>query len=236
MLGIFGDSFAGVNDNPATAHFAWPTLLKNMLSTDVEVHAEGGSAVYWAYQQFIKHHSKYDKIIFVITSPGRYTKKVWLPHNNRTFHINGELAVDLWLDPKNNLPAADTEILNEIKIYYKLMDYEWDKLSCELLINRISKIRPDVIFVPGFQHWTSIPQLKTGNICLLEILHLQLNKLRFSLDNYVSVENNIACHFTPEINFSVAEMMKDSLEKGEWAGYSPNNVQHEHPVSYYYNL
>jgi hypothetical protein len=237
MLGIFGDSFAGVNDRPETAHFAWPTLLKNMLSTDVEVHAEGGSSLYWAYQQFIKHQSKYDKIIFVITSPGRYTKKVWLPHNNREFHINGELAADLWLDPKNNLPAADTEILNEMKVYYKYMDYEWDKLSCELLVDRISKIRPDAILVPGFRHWTSYGQLKNHNPSLLQILHIQLAKLRLSLEsNYVSAENNIACHFTPETNLLIAEMMKASLEKGQWAGYIPGNIQHEYPASYYYNL
>ena len=117
------------------------------------------------------------------------------------------------------------------------MDYEWDTLSCELLVDRISKIRPDVILVPGFRHWTSYSQLKNRKPSLLKILHIQLAKLSLSLEsNYVSTENNIACHFTPETNVLIAEMMKDSLEKGEWAGYIPNDIQHKYPASYYYNL
>lgn len=66
-IGIFGDSFATDYDGDS----AWVNLLK--ADYDVTTHAWGGTGIDWSYYQFLEHHTKYDKIIFVVSSLFRNT-------------------------------------------------------------------------------------------------------------------------------------------------------------------
>lgn len=43
---------------------------------DADVFAHSGSDIYYSYNQFINNHKSYDKCIFVITSPYRFSSNI----------------------------------------------------------------------------------------------------------------------------------------------------------------
>jgi hypothetical protein len=67
-VGIFGDSYAdpirhGHDNFRELDDIGWPNLLQN--NYEVGLHAIAGSSIYYSYQEFLKHHEKYDKIVLL---------------------------------------------------------------------------------------------------------------------------------------------------------------------------
>jgi hypothetical protein len=74
-LGIFGDSFAHVGGNHKcgwSTDFDWPTKLAKMMNISADFNANGGTSIFWSYEQFLAHYKNYSHIVFVYTYPDRY--------------------------------------------------------------------------------------------------------------------------------------------------------------------
>ena len=82
MIGIFGDSFGHevakkyknnegtYSENPGT--HGWPTILSELYNEEIENFSWIGTSVYYSYDEFCKQDlSKYSKVIFISTEPGR---------------------------------------------------------------------------------------------------------------------------------------------------------------------
>ena len=70
-IGIFGDSFADnkTGREPIYQETSWPSLLSNKF--DVTNYSKAGSGLEYSLEQIFLHADKFDKIIFVSTSPQR---------------------------------------------------------------------------------------------------------------------------------------------------------------------
>ena len=78
-VGIFGDSYAdpishGHDNFKDMDKLGWPNLLKS--NYEVGLHGKTGSSIFYSYQQFLKYHEQYDKIVFVVTNPERWVNSV----------------------------------------------------------------------------------------------------------------------------------------------------------------
>ena len=75
-IGIFGDSFASLKFEENTTP-TWVDILSEKY--DITNHAISGSTLYYSIEEIKKHHTHYDKIILVVTRPGRLQVAKWMP-------------------------------------------------------------------------------------------------------------------------------------------------------------
>ena len=187
-IGIFGDSFAacqpplgGVIFNGSeresfdnmivTVSPTWASLLP-----DSTKHALGGTDLSWSFLEFLDHHEKYDKIVFVVTDPNRITLRT--PHLDMTKGWDmpdGGLRISA-VTPgqaankkqkfeklsqgemsQHDLYARDAyNTIEKWQTYIQQQTPERDWLHYSVLINELQRIRPDIKLIKAFNH----PSLK----------------------------------------------------------------------------
>ena len=163
-IGIFGDSFAVpgktiiqwdkkiyINNSKA-----WMTLI------GAKSYGHGGTDVAWSFSQFEKHHSKYDQVIFVLTSPGNRIT-VDLPDyllNSTSIGYNESAINEL---KKNKIISPERRHIHFTLIEWHKMQAldslaQRETLFCNLLVEQVKALRPDVKFIQAFT-WNNIKHI-----------------------------------------------------------------------------
>lgn len=70
-IGIFGDSFATVNNTDCIGR-SWPEMLSEKLNFKAYFYAEVGTSIWWSYRKFRTFHKKNDIIVFVYSQHNRW--------------------------------------------------------------------------------------------------------------------------------------------------------------------
>jgi len=159
-IAIFGDSFAcsrKFNLQPS-----WIDIISDKYNKVVN-YAMGGSSLYYSMNFFEKHHFHYDRIIFVVTCPGRMMLPPWpslgiepghrnipgLPHTEMLI----KHALEEYPDIENH-----TQLKHRLVIWQALADYfkyvqfdDFDNYIHNLMFDRITQLRPDAIVIPSFK-------------------------------------------------------------------------------------
>ena len=248
-IAIFGDSFAAnpyLEFSPTTEGFLkevyavcnrpyskkevnllaenWGKKYKAwMRYLNADVFGRSGSDLYYSYNQFIQHHSNYEKCIFVITSPLRYST-----------NVNGWIHCASYEDAVEKIDfAASSEHKQALKtmssffkdLYYK--DLDRIELLNKAMLDSIQKIRPDTLFINAF------PDLK-------RVYDLELEAWNISHDesqDYTKYFDLRHCHMTNENNKVLADYIISNMNTSGYLDCS--NVQwitptleqrHEHLV------
>jgi hypothetical protein len=159
-IGVFGDSFArpgfGHRDR-AFESLAWV----NNLGQQAVSHAHEGTSVLWSYQLFLKHHEKYDQIVFVASDPTRFDHKGTVFPSGKPYFIHSLNSVQQILKEgpwaRGNLKnwtknmEWDLHRVRALRDYFLyLQDDEVDHLYLELMLRDIKTRRPDAVIIPGF--------------------------------------------------------------------------------------
>lgn len=155
-----------------------------------------GSDIYFSYNQFIHNHMSYDKCIFVITSPVRFSS-----------NING------WRHCGSSDDAREKAEWSPNKKYYSVLadtfehifykDLDRIELINQAMLDNIKTIRPDTIFIDSF------PVLK--NIYELELKAWNTDHIE-SQDYSKYIDLRI-CHMTNENNFILGNYILQNLDK-----------------------
>ena len=211
-IGIYGDSFG--DDNSQWPHRfndvgpGWTQLLGMTGHNSVSNYAEGGASLFYSFNQFKDTHAEHDRIIFMITSPGRLTIEIEDFSNlarSQKHHPNYDQVVRwkkelLRLNPHSHGITQLTAIEN----YFLLVkNDEYDQDSHWLMVDAIKKIRPDTVIIPCFHN--SIPNLTHKAMC--EIGHMEIEYL--CNNTYLKLYHKIhstrvdarKCHMSEENNF-----------------------------------
>lgn len=201
-VGIFGDSFAAdkFNETPS-----WTEILAEKY--DVTVHAIRGSNLYYAVNQFKKHNHNYDKIIFVVTLPGRQQIADWIPVPAPIYrYVPSPNQVEVYFsnlkkDISQNLEQAYKAALD----YFKYMQtYDFEVYVHNLMCEDIRNLRSDTVMVPAFGN--SLTETKKN--CLNDIWNKENtawgynNIFPTSGLTYLDIRN---CHMTAENNVILAK-------------------------------
>lgn len=170
-IGIFGDSFAcrawGNNTGKS-----WPEILKEKHGYYRQTNfAEAGSSLFFSYHNFLKSHTyqPFDKVIFVITSPGRLSLPPSIPINSQwaSRHVvpvslqadfegldflidntNNEQEKSLFIGHKRALHAAE-------EYFTYIYDDAQDTHNNIGLVNNLMTMRPDGLFIPTVRNETA---------------------------------------------------------------------------------
>jgi len=206
-VAIFGDSYAESThkENPTPSWFDY-------LSPHFDVKNFGvrGSGVYYSYDLFLKNHEKFDKIIFLQSTPGRVMipsnivieeDLYWARHipNLHVALINGKS--DKLINLKKQFNAA-------VQYFQYLFDEQKEQVIDELMIDHIRRLRPDAIILKT--HHDDIKEFTLWQVTVKQFEGWQKNLWISNLYNkYSEILNN---HLTPENNKILGEKILEMLQ------------------------
>jgi hypothetical protein len=222
-IGIFGDSWAKtiVSAEGKKFHdgYAWWELLS--AKYDVTNFGIPGSSVYFSYEEFNKHYSNFDKIIFLATEPGRLTFEVGSEIKNPRLapefkrHCNSYGTADYYSKVFNNSRfPEDSARINAAKEYFLWIQNKKEQSEYKrLMLNEIKNLRPDALILNPAHAWDDVKhQVIT---CLLNISNMEIDHFgKGSLQDLMSqgYTDIRPCHLTRENNKILADKITNWIE------------------------
>lgn len=205
-IGIFGDSFAHVpnNKDPKNLTLSWPEYIAQKYET--EFHAHPGTSLYYSVKKIKQYHEKYDKIILVVTNPGRFSFNEIMEKECEKTGYDWALRVQGLASVEHILPKIEDE--NSItkkawlaaqEYFMYIYDHDFDNYLHSLMLEDMKKLRQDIILIPAFN--ISLPYIlprPTSMFCIqyfVENQHWGLNDLGYNPTNDIRL-----CHLTPQNN------------------------------------
>ena len=253
-LGIYGDSFAddrhAWTERAVLTESAWSYMLGN----DFDKHknyAQCASSLYYSYSKFLSTHELYDRIVFIVTSRGRWPGSIKVPgyFKSDMFLGNYDTCVEFltsdYLRPL--LTNEHKQVIQSVRDWFLYSQVDQYEVHMErLMLADIQQIRPDAIVVrqnnpnyktpgiaPGIFHYLVLgyemlkPELLTVG-CDYSVVWQRVNQ------SWQESLNSIICHMTPEINLVCYEHMKQALRDGIWNPTLPTHVPHAHTWDHHY--
>lgn len=227
-VGLYGDSF-GTGSLPMIngeydigINYHWSKILEQHYGCTISNYAVSGASIYYCYKQFLDTHHLHDINLFLITSIGRYNHKIIL---NNTEHriVNAAHLEEYLRNPEAYYLTEDNiTALNEIGVWFKLLDMDYEYDMCTLMLEKVNNIRDNTIFVPC-TGW--IPNfLGSTNNTMYSLYKHQMNKLNLDTHNVQENTKWISGHLTPEYNKLFADILISRIDTGNWNNWSIPNV------------
>lgn len=246
-LGIFGDSF-GASANDMIFDQWWPTKLANKLNVKTYTnYCRGATSLYFAYTNFLQHYKENDINIVLLTNPNRYSKSTILPSANyksSDFTItNINSLIDIRKTYANKLSDDDSKSLDYLEGWFIATDDQYMKDMQMLMINQMRTLDPNVILIPCFGDSVSDTILQELGLSkeqnLYEVVRMQHKSLGSKkniniISDYIERPESICCHFTPEFNDQVVDVVLERINTGKWNWKFTENIKHEHTLEHYY--
>ena len=149
-IAVFGDSFGDDYNLWPDPYLgvgpSWIDYLRNQ-NIEIDNYSCGGASLFYGYQRFISTYQKYDKVIFLVTSPGRIS----VPKGNQAEEFANLTSVENHL---KNCVDFETKIkLTAIRDYFTYVKNDtFDEVVHRLLIEDISRKHKDTLMIPCFAH------------------------------------------------------------------------------------
>ena len=140
-IGIFGDSYAANRIENDTK--SWVDIIAEKY--EVTNYASAGTSLFYSMSIFEQYQHRFDKVIFVVTSPGRLLLD---NANNRSLSIAGLRDCETKIENTSN--PFELKILHAVRDYYiYVQNYNFNKYVHRLMIEKIKRIRPDTVLIPA---------------------------------------------------------------------------------------
>jgi len=222
-IGIHADSYAvRLHDD-----FIWCDLLKNQY--DIINYAKSGNSVYQVYRSLLEHENKHDLNIVIIPTYDRFYSKylynskisqIVKENNWFTFYQN-VLFYEKMLDRKNQLKDENLDIINSLKVYYRLWaDFEYLNDVNMALADKI-KNKPKVITI-------EVKSSDPNNLGLMDISKWDLNNLPGVRESFFNeggamagldkkkkrwLADDRSCHLSEDNNICLGKVVVNAIEK-----------------------
>ncbi len=206
-IGVFGDSYADEHHSKFFASYpSWMEILRSKYSLDVTSFGFSATSLFYSYKKLLEHKHEFNKVIFLITSPGRIMIPDDIPVTNKKYkHVNSQRSarfnitqIESKLEPGTD---SDLQVLKAAESYFLyLYDAEKEELFHNMLLKKIKEDNPDVIFI------NTISDLQDTNslscIARMEIVESGLDE-----DLFNGFTDNRVCHLSKRNNEILADKM-----------------------------
>ena len=201
-LAIFGDSFASLifGENPS---LSWVELLAQ--NYDVKNFAVPGTDLYFSAEHFLKEHYNFDKIIFVITSPGRIMlpERSWIFDNDKGEFIKCLTARTAEEFQLKYTYGNENKVLKAASDYYlHIENYEYVNYVYTLIINDLKEKNKEALFL--------------DISLLLKVMEKENCFYKLDKDFIHKYEDFRNCHLTKENNFILFEIINKWINTGNF--------------------
>jgi hypothetical protein len=161
-IGIFGDSFACRAWGNDTG-MSWPEILDKKHGYYRQSNfAEPGSSLFFSYNNFLKSLTEFDKVIFVVTSPGRFSlpphievHKQWASRHIVPVSLEADFeGLDSIIKTTTNQEEKDLfmshrRALEAVENYFAyIYDDNQDVHNNIGLLQNLMAMRPDALIIP----------------------------------------------------------------------------------------
>lgn len=244
-LGIFGDSYAsGGIDNESS----WLNMLVKLLKQElrgktlsVECHGQGGSSLYFSYNNFLKLKDKYDTIIFVVTEPHRYPV-AFIPEGSTNVHYisNHTHAEQIKETYKDTLSENQKKFLQSIQGWFNASNERYNEDLHELMLKDIESKHHNVLLYPCFINSFKIERFKKMGLDqhmhpLHSLWYRQCELFGIDANDFTAHEKpTLQCHLTPEFNEFIAKNFLSKLKTGKWDLTGFFDIKINLPKTHYY--
>lgn len=245
-LTIFGDSF-GANANADFFSQWWPTKLAHKLGVkNYTNYCRGATSFYFTYSNFLRYNNNNDITIVLITNPHRYTRLTRLPSISKkdpSYNITNVNSLNsIRTKNKHLLDETDNKTLDYLEGWFMAADDMYMYDTHMLMIEHIMRLNPNAVLIPCFDTSASTDILKqiglTEKQNCYEALVLQHKSLGIKNVNltgsYSEKSDKIYCHFTPEFNDQMVDVVFERINTGKWNWKFSENIKHEHTLEHYY--
>ncbi len=210
-IAVFGDSFADDYnlwpDPYVGVGPSWVDYLRNQ-NIEIDNYSCGGTSLFYSYQKFILKYQEYDKVIFLVTSPGRIT----VPINDQTEDYYNIASVENKL--KDCFDFERKIKLTAIRDYFIYVKYDvYDNVVHELLIEDILKKHKDTLLIPCFENSKINNQIPLFNISHFEAEFWNLEEI---LPNSSEVYDARKCHMSEENNLMLGQEIYNWVKNGNY--------------------
>jgi hypothetical protein len=252
-LAIYGDSFADPSyADPEIQTASWPGLLSHDYHLDN--YALMGSSLYWSMQEFERTHEAYDRVVFVVTSAGRWPGVITAedidPRPLAVSSYDQALRIKSLLENSKTLAnlSQQTAVIRQVDdiAAWFLGDarhWQFELYVHRLMISEILRLRPDAVVIPINSAECTLGGLAADTLSLTDFVcrslewfyphrPKDLNPWPELTANWL--EQRIACHMTPETNRVVYSAVTQALAQSKWQLQMPKEIAHDHPWDYYY--
>lgn len=225
-VAIFGDSygddrFKGINER------SWVSFLEDAF--DIDNYSFTGSGIYYSYDLFLKHHSDYEKIIFLVTAPDRIT----LPSDSKLqvfCHVNYTQA-KVWASLTEGQQQKDYQLI--VDYYENIHNQRLNETYHRLMVNNIATMRPDAIVYPCFD-FEYLPKYPLYNVTKFEDGYLGMDDNKRVEFYKNKLRDSRACHMTENNNRVVSEMFMNLLYRNNYVLDDSKLVIPDKQIDYYY--
>lgn len=214
-IGIFGDSFGdkatGVAETETSK--AWSSYICQEF--DADNHCASGSSFYYSANLFLKTHHMYDKIIFLITLPGRievakpFSEDI-MPNRISNFDHATSLVEELSI---GNGHLNDKIYQTAVNYFLYFHNFEQDCFFQYAAIDKLKNIRKEnILFLPCF--FQSVDELDRKNNELFQIS--SLDETNSTLKKIGRMNDCRHSHFNDQNNIIFAKNIKNWILNGVW--------------------
>jgi hypothetical protein len=226
-LAIFGDSY-GKSGGHVLGEKSWVDFINDTKQYDVTNFSEGGSTLWYSYKLFLDHNHKFDKVIFLVTSPHRLELA---GKNVQLFAFQNYYIAKLKV---NTTQGELRKQYQTIIDYYELIhNHEKEECLHRLMVESLCYIRKDVIVYPCF----SQPYMKDKGLFEITQFEDKIIGLTESVREELYrklLRDDRSCHMTEDNNKIVSQMFLDRLENKDSSLNLDNLVKPIHSYEYYY--
>lgn len=211
-IAVFGDSFAEQYNTEKIEPFWWQALGEKYNVTNYGISA---SNLFYSFDAFQREHDRYDKIIFLVTSPGRLRIVTNIPdlHSNHRYipsHMMSEYHISrIEKEGTSTINDLLIEIYNAARVYFlHLRDFKYENTVARLFVNEIKRIRSDSILIPCFaDSYGTKTEFSLFDVCDRENIAWGLDRIKT-----MGYTDRRACHMTVENNLILAEKIDQAIK------------------------
>jgi hypothetical protein len=225
-IGIFGDSFTGVDYLPSYKYH-WSSLLASNLGSDLTNYGKPGSSIYYSYKKFEQNYHKHDLNVFLVTEPSRYIKSVVLADGSIVY-VPGITALE---HLKKNMYTRDVEALYG---WFLASDDDFNNDMATLMVEKVHELDNNCIIIKSL---TTAPIGNCTDVMPLSLTYLQgvqmthfeqaFNYMKIGVENH----NIISGHLLPEMNEILFKIILKKIETGVWDCKLPNHIKYKYSLA-----
>ena len=226
-IGIFGDSY-GVGFDKEGETISWPAIVSKKYQTTN--YAQRASNFFYSYDLLKNFGHKYDKIIFLITWPGRIRCQLEkLPNLNFTCLEHAQSNCDFFTKT-NQLNLA--KVAQSAADYYKyFFNPNQEQLFNDMLYKKlIEEYKDNINVLFSFSESVST----RNKISLNEITELDYSYYNIE-DSYFKYEDTRHCHLNNSNNKILAEKIIGWIETDQFDLDISDFVEPTEPFEYYFS-
>jgi hypothetical protein len=219
-IGIFGDSYCDKSRLTNKEPIVWYNFLKTEYGHDIDCFGEWGSSILFSAKLIKEHATKYDLVIWCVTTPGRFS----FPNSSSDRAYNITTSWDECHTDDPDLAKKHQVCLDYLKYVF---DWETENLVGESVVKHIQNLFGNIMVIPCFPPPLSA-EFNLYKVCENEAdVYFPGKKIHEIYEDYLDTR---AGHLTLENHKILARLINDNLKPGVFQTSYDNFVKPTLPL------